>query len=123
MQTQYEYDGDKLIVEYWNGNILYYVYDQNGSISGMRYRKSSYAAGVFDEYLFEKNLQGDIVAVYDINGTKLVSIHTTLGETLKLTYHKLRDTSAKTILKNFQKQSLTNLISALDSAFVHFIKK
>ena len=39
----------------------------------MRYHYSSYDEGVFDEYLFEKNLQGDVVAVYDINGAKLVS--------------------------------------------------
>ena len=39
----------------------------------MRYRNSSYAEGVFDEYLFEKNLQGDVVAIYNASGTKLVS--------------------------------------------------
>ncbi len=39
----------------------------------MKCRTPSYAAGVFDCYFFEKNLQGDIIAVYDANGTKLVS--------------------------------------------------
>ena len=39
----------------------------------MRYRSSSYTANTWDIYWFEKNLQGDIVAVYDNNGTKLVS--------------------------------------------------
>ena len=28
---------------------------------------------MFDEYLFEKNLQGDVVAIYNASGTKLVS--------------------------------------------------
>ena len=39
----------------------------------MSYRKASYAEGVFETYVYEKNIFGDIVAVYDLNGTKLVS--------------------------------------------------
>ena len=39
----------------------------------MQYRNSSYASGEFDTFWFEKNLQGDIVAVYNEGGTKLVS--------------------------------------------------
>lgn len=39
----------------------------------MQYRTSSYAEDVFDYFYFEKNLQGDIVSVYNVNGTKLVS--------------------------------------------------
>ena len=40
---------------------------------GMQYRKTTYAANDFDTYWFEKNLQGDIVAVYSEDGTKLIS--------------------------------------------------
>jgi RHS repeat-associated protein len=39
----------------------------------MQYHGASYAADVWDTYYFEKNLQGDVVAVYDTNGTKLIS--------------------------------------------------
>ena len=39
----------------------------------MQYRTTSYAEGVFDTYWFEKNLQGDIVAVYNDAGTLLVT--------------------------------------------------
>ena len=39
----------------------------------MRYRKSTYAEGVYDDFLFEKNLQGDVIAVYNAVGTKIVS--------------------------------------------------
>ena len=39
----------------------------------MQYRTSSYAQNVFDTFYFEKNLQGDIIAVYSASGTKLVS--------------------------------------------------
>ena len=39
----------------------------------MQYRTPSMAQGVFYTYWFEKNLQGDIVAVYNEEATKLVS--------------------------------------------------
>ena len=39
----------------------------------MQYRTNSMAEGTFYTYLFEKNLQGDIIAVYNTSGTKLVS--------------------------------------------------
>ena len=50
---------------------LVYLYDENGAPIGYRYRTPSYARGVFDGYFFEKNLQGDIVAVYNQNGIKV----------------------------------------------------
>ena len=49
-----------------------YLYDEAGAPLGYRYRTPSYASGVFDVYFFEKNLQGDIVAVYNQSGTKLI---------------------------------------------------
>ncbi len=42
----------------------------DGSPIGMQYRGANYANGVYDCYLFEKNLQGDIIAVYGSDGTK-----------------------------------------------------
>ena len=39
----------------------------------MKYREPSYAADVYDCFFFEKNLQGDIIAVYNSNGTKLIT--------------------------------------------------
>ena len=36
---------------------------------------SSYAEGVFDYYFFEKNLQGDIIAIYRTDGAKLVTYY------------------------------------------------
>ena len=39
----------------------------------MQYRTNSMAEGTFYTYLFEKNLQGDIIAVYNTSGTKLIS--------------------------------------------------
>ena len=51
---------------------LVYFYDENGPPLGMKYRTPTYADGVFDGYIFEKNLQGDIVAIYDLNTNKIV---------------------------------------------------
>ena len=48
----------QIIAEETNGNITVYIYD---------------ASGVWDIYWYEKNLFGDIVAVYDHSGTKLIT--------------------------------------------------
>ena len=52
---------------------LVYLYDEYGSPIGFRYRTPSYAANVFDGYFFEKNIQGDIVGIWNQNGTKVVT--------------------------------------------------
>ena len=69
----YQVNGTQIVSETWGIHTIFYVYDEMGSIAGMRYRTSNYAEGVFDEYLFEKNLQGDVVAIYNASGIKLVS--------------------------------------------------
>ena len=73
---EYVVDGTKIISDSWTENnikhLVTYIYDAKGVI-GMAYRNNSMSAGVFEYYIFEKNLQGDIVAVYNSNGTKLVS--------------------------------------------------
>ncbi len=51
--------------------MLIYLYDENGSPIGMKYRSQYYAEGVFDCYFFEKNLQGDIIAIYNAGGTMI----------------------------------------------------
>ncbi len=52
---------------------LVYLYDENGAPIGMRYRTPAMAANTFQNFFFEKNLQGDIVAVYNETGTKVIS--------------------------------------------------
>ena len=39
----------------------------------MKYRTPSYAAATFDVYVFEKNLHGDIISIYDDTTTKVVT--------------------------------------------------
>lgn len=72
--TTYYYQGSLLIAEETNSQILVYIYDTNGSPVGFKYRGADYASGTWDTYAYEKNIQGDIVAVYDVStGTKLIS--------------------------------------------------
>ena len=52
---------------------MLFLYDADGSVIGMQYRNSAKPAGEWDTYYYEKNLQGDIVAIYNASGTKLVS--------------------------------------------------
>ena len=52
---------------------LVYIYDELGAPIGIKYRTPSYAADVYDCYFFEKNLQGDIVAIYNANAVKIAT--------------------------------------------------
>ena len=70
--TNYYLNGTQIIAEETNGNITEYLYNSTGVI-GFRYRASTYAADKWDLYFFEKNLQNDIVAVYNTAGLKLIS--------------------------------------------------
>ena len=69
----YTYDGIQLVKEEWGNNVMIFLYDALGSPIGMQYRNSTYAQNAWDIYYYEKNLQGDIVAVYNSTGTKLIS--------------------------------------------------
>ena len=60
---------------------LVYLYDEAGAPIGMKYRTPTYSPNVFDCFFFEKNLQGDIVAVYDSDGTEIATyVYTAWGE-------------------------------------------
>ena len=78
--TRYEYtlNGSQIIKEtvYLNNveqYTLVYIYDEIGSPIGMKYRTPSMAKNIYTCFFFEKNLQGDIIAVYDASGTKLIA--------------------------------------------------
>ena len=60
--TYYELDGDTIISETTCGDTIRYYYG-NGGIVGFRYNGS--------RYYYEKNLQSDIVGIYDANGNKV----------------------------------------------------
>ena len=61
----YIYDGDLILCEYYNGTTLIFIYDENGAPIGFKHN-SNY-------YLYEKNLMGDIVGIYDKSGAKVAS--------------------------------------------------
>ena len=67
--TNYIYSGTQLIAEERAGNITIYLYDASGSPIGMQYHSIYHAEDEWDVYWYEKNLQGDVVAVYDSDGT------------------------------------------------------
>ena len=71
--TNYYLSGSMIIAEETSGNVTIYLYDESGSPIGFRYRGSTYAENVWDTYFYEKNLQGDIVAVYSDAGVKLIT--------------------------------------------------
>ena len=71
--TTYYLSGTQIVAEETNGNITLYLYDSEGLPVGMQYHGASYAEDAWDIYWFERNLQGDIVAVYDKFGTKVIS--------------------------------------------------
>ena len=66
---------------------------------GMRYRKESYGQYVYDTFWFDKNLQGDIVAVYNESGTKLISYKYDAWGNFTTTYHN-GCTASSTAAKN-----------------------
>lgn len=70
---KYVWEGSTLVSESWGNHLLIYLYDESGSPIGLQYRSTAYAEGVFDTYYFEKNLFGDIVAVYNTSGAKIGS--------------------------------------------------
>lgn len=69
----YNINSSQIIAEKWENNLLIYIYDEAGSPIGLMYRNSTYASSVYDSFFFEKNLQGDVIAVYDSTGTKIGS--------------------------------------------------
>ena len=69
----YYLNGSLIAAEQWSNKFIVYLYDSAGMPIGMMYRTESYAADQWDVFWFEKNLQGDIVAVYNESGTKVVT--------------------------------------------------
>ena len=72
VEHKYYYDGNLLIYEEYGDDMLIYVYDENGSPIGVKHRNKNFAAEQLETYLFGKNLQGDIIAIYNTSGTAVV---------------------------------------------------
>ena len=85
--TEYFLNGSDIVAEKTNGNMTLYVYGADGSVIGMMYHGASYSENQWDVFWFEKNMQGDIVAVYNESGTKLVSYTYDAWGSFSRTYH------------------------------------
>ena len=69
--TNYYVSGTQILAEETNGNVTVYLYDSEGAPLGMQYHGVNYAANERDVFWYERNIFGDIVAVYDEAGTLL----------------------------------------------------
>ena len=85
--TTYYLNGSMIVAEETNGNVTVYLYDSIGTPIGIQYHAASYDDGVWDVYWFENNMQGDVVAVYNESGTKLVSYKYDAWGNFTTTYH------------------------------------
>ena len=86
--TTYYREGTKLLAEVRSYATFVYIYDAEGSPIGLKTREHSYAEGVWDIFWYEKNLQGDVVALYNNSGTKLISYtYDAWGNILSKTSH------------------------------------
>jgi len=77
----YTLDGLRILSEEWTTgagsnavrHLMVYVYDASGSPIGFRYRNSGESSGVFHEYIYGKNIQGDILYIFGLDGTLYAS--------------------------------------------------
>ena len=71
--TTYYLNGSQIVGENRNGDVIVYIYDAQGMPIGMQYHEATAASDAWEIYWYERNLQGDIIAVYDEVGVKLAS--------------------------------------------------
>ena len=71
--TTYYVNGGQIVAESNDSRTIVYIYDVFGDPIGMLYRTPYYAEGAWDVFWYEKNLQGDIIAVYNASGTKVAT--------------------------------------------------
>ena len=69
----YYLNGSQIVAEQWSNKLIVYLYDSTGMPIGMMYRTTSYAVNQWDVFWYEKNLQGDVVAIYNSSGTKVAT--------------------------------------------------
>ncbi len=64
----YILNGSQVVAEQWGNNLLLYLYDENGAPIGLGYRTTEYAEGEYDYFFFDKNIFGDVTAIYNEQG-------------------------------------------------------
>ena len=63
--TQFYYAGDLLVGQKTGNNKIEFIYDSNGDYYGFEYNDV--------KYYYVKNLQGDVIAIYNNSGTKVAT--------------------------------------------------
>ena len=71
----YTLEGSRILSESYGNITMLYIYDETNSPIGIAYRENDYAKGVFDYYLYLKNLQGDIIGICN-SSYELISEYT-----------------------------------------------
>ena len=96
--TTYYLEGSRIVAEETNDNLTVYIYDASGMPVGMQYCQNSSTSTAWEVYWFERNLQGDIVAVYSSEGVKLVEYKYDAWGNTTVTYYN--SGSSTTATKN-----------------------
>jgi len=99
---KYHLSDTNIISEEWETNLLVYLYESDGSPLGMQYRTSTMDEGEFYTFWFEKNLQGDIVAVYNAYGIKIISYTYDAWGNCATTYHSISGNNYYAIYNPFR---------------------
>ena len=77
LSAEYTLDGNRIVAEQRGDTMLYYLYDENGSIMGISYG--------YDTYTFAKNIQGDVIGIYS-GGTLVAKYeYSAYGQILSIT--------------------------------------
>ena len=88
IKKEYILNGTQILAEIWsNDTIIIYIYDAEGAPVGMLYRDTLDDAGKFDVFWFERNLFGDVIAVYDSTGTVLIKYTYDAWGNVSTSYH------------------------------------
>ena len=97
----YTLNGTQIVSEAWGNFLLIYLYVESGAPIGLQYRTKSYAANVFDTFYFEKNLPGDIIAVYNASGEKIGSYTYDAWGTCTVTVVSESTTLEKNVVRSY----------------------
>ena len=83
----YEYNGNLLVRQSWNNNVMWFLYDESGNPVGFTLNDTA--------YYYLKNLQGDITAITDANGNIVAKYsYDEWGKPLSITDGNGNDVSA-----------------------------
>ncbi len=68
VEHSYILNGSQIVAEQWGNYLLLYLYDESGAPVGLAYRTKNYDEGEYDYFFFDKNIFGDITAIYNEQG-------------------------------------------------------